>query len=166
MYAARPEERLYVVAAESSVPSSEVALAVVRGAREQLAKEGALLGAGEGYPRLEIVVSTSREMSVGAVVPSSARGASVTSEVQKTPVSRGESISVSARGCILRARAGACERDTGTIRREFVASTNSSDPVAATLSYEDEVRRAAARVGEAIAARVLGDPTISEDEAP
>lgn len=158
VYSAGPQGKLHVALLQSLAPDAVAADEVVSGAREELARAGAL-AAGDGYPRLEIEVLRADEASEGILA--TARG----------PVARGTDVSIVARAWVLPSPGEGAEHvtDTGDVRTEesitvdSIAATGLDDPRAAVFHRTDARRAAARRLGRKLAARVLGQPASSED---
>jgi hypothetical protein len=155
VYATSPA-KLHVVLVTSLAPDAVAADEVVSGAREELARAGALEG-GDGYPRMEIEVLRADEASEGI-----AAGAS-------GPVARGTGVAVVGRAWVAPGpgEGAAHVSDTGDMRAEesiTVDQTLGADDPRASLFHRADARRAAARrLGRKLAARVLGQPSASED---
>jgi hypothetical protein len=154
LYAESEGERIHVALARSFVANAAAADEVLSGAREQLAKEGAL-APGDGYPRLEIEVLRTDESSEGV------------SAVAGAPRARATEVGMVARAWIVRAKDAPPERDTGDVHAMDVVTLDTRlgqlDPRADALHHEDALRAVARRVGRRIALRVLGFP-IAADE--
>lgn len=144
-----------------AIPSGAAGEEVLTGAREELAKQGAL-APGDGYPRLEIEVTGASETGEGIEVPLAARGQAGPDDVTRTPIARATDVAVVAHAWIVRTRGGARERDTGDMRVSDLVSTNGADPVTSDFVHEDTERAAARRLGHKLAGRALGEPTVSE----
>lgn len=154
-------EKLHVTLARVAIPSGAAGQEVLTGAREELARLGAL-APGDGYPRLEIEVTGTSETSEGIEVPSGARHETGPDDVTRTPVARGLDVAVVAHGWVVRERGGPRERDTGDLRASDLVSVGGTDPVTADFVHEDSLRVVARRLGHKLAARAVGDPTVSE----
>jgi hypothetical protein len=154
LYAEPEGERLHVVLARSLLADALAADEVVSGARDQLAKEGAL-APGDGYPRLEIEVLRADESSEGV-------GA-----VAGAPRARGTEVGIVARAWVVRAKDVPPERDTGDVHAMSVVALETRagqlDPRADLLQHEDAVRAVARRVGRRLALRVLGSPVATDE---
>jgi hypothetical protein len=157
VYAAGPQGKLHVVLVQSLAPDAVAADEVVSGAREELARAGALEG-GDGYPRMEIEVLRADESSEG--IQAGASG----------PVARGTGVAVVARAWVVPApgEAAAHASETGDMRAEESITVDQTalgadDPRAAVFHRADARRAAARRLGRKLAARVLGQPSASED---
>lgn len=160
LYANPAGERLHVALVRVAIADGAAGEEVARGAREELARQGALAG-GDGYPRLEIEVTGSAETSEGIEVTAAGRAAGATT-MEQTPAARGITTSLVARAWIV-ARAGAeRERDTGDLRVENLDEASAKDPVASGFVAEDAGRAAARRLGRKLGARAIGDPVVSE----
>jgi hypothetical protein len=155
VYSAGPQGRLHVTLVRSLAPDAVAADEVVIGAREELARAGALEG-GEGYPRMEIEVLRADEASEGI-----AAGAS-------GPVARGTGVAVLARAWVSPGGGAEHVSDTGDMRAEETITVDQTglgadDPRASVFHRADARRAAARRLGRKLAARVLGQPSASED---
>ena len=149
VYAEGAEEKLHIRLAHAPVANAAAADEVVSGAREQLAREGAL-ASGDGFPRLEIEIVRIDETSAGVLSNGN------------QPSAGGTYRAVVARAWIV-ARAGADRtRDTGDVRSEDLAAAQSA-AVADELAAIDGARAVARRLGRRIALRVLGHPISSDD---
>jgi hypothetical protein len=150
LYATSSGEAFHVHLARSKVASILVAEEVVRGARDALAKEGAL-APGDGYPRLEIEVLRADETSEGIMQVETAKGAA--------PLARATDLAIVARAWITRRAGGTMELDTGDVRAEDVAGAPLGDATREVWEREDALRAIARRLGGRIVLRVLGHPT-------
>jgi hypothetical protein len=156
VYAAGPQGKLHVKVVRSLVADAVSADEVASGVREELARAGAL-EAGEGYPRVEIEVLRGDETSEGI-----AAGAS-------GPVARGAGVAVVARAWVVAAADAAPQGDTGDMRAEEsiavdeTAGLGGPDPRASAFHHADASRAAARRLGRKLGARLLGQPSASED---
>jgi hypothetical protein len=150
LYATSSGEAFHVHLARSKVASILVAEEVVRGARDALAKEGAL-APGEGYPRLEIEVLRADETSEGIMQTETPKGA--------VPLARATDLAIVARAWITRRAGGSMELDTGDVRAEDVAGAPLGDATREVWEREDALRAIAHRLGGRIALRILGHPT-------
>jgi len=165
-------ERFGVVLVRSLVPDAVATDEVVSGVREALAREGAL-GAGGGYPRVEVEVLRADEASVGIAAPSAALGGSVSgggaggATVRQGPRARGTEVGLVARACLVRRMGGACERDTGDVRALDLAASDVvagvPSPVADAFHHRDVSREVGKRLGERLARHILGQPTASDE---
>jgi hypothetical protein len=128
---------------------------VVTGARDALAKEGAL-APGANYPRVEIEVLRADETSEGIAAPDTPSG--------HVPRARGSEVGIVARAWIARDAGGGHEADTGDMRSfDLVASPGEGDVLAAEAARHDDALRATARrLGQRLALRVLGHPVAPE----
>jgi len=141
-------EKLHVHLERAPVADAAAADEVVSGARETLAREGAL-ASGDGYPRLSIEVLRIDETS------------DAIGSVNNAPHAGSSRRAVVARAWI-ESSPGEKERDTGDVRAEDLAA-------AQTTAAQDEIaslgalRAVARRLGARLALRVLGHPTASED---
>jgi hypothetical protein len=154
LYAEPEGERLHVVLSRSLIANAAAADEVVSGAREQLARDGAL-APGDGYPRLEIEVLRADESSEGV------------SAVAGLPRARATEVGLVARAWIVRTQHGAFERDTGDVRATDAVAIDTHagqlDARADALHHEDALRAVARRVGRRLALRVLGFPVASDE---
>jgi hypothetical protein len=134
----------------SRAPVADAAAAdeVISGAREQLAREGAL-ASGDGYPRLEIEVLRIDETSAGIVSDGT------------NPHASGTYRAVVARAWIVDRAGAEPTRDTGDVRAEDLAAVQAG-AVGDELAAIDGARAVARRLGRRIALRVLGHPTSSD----
>jgi hypothetical protein len=136
---------------------------VVSGVREELAKEGAL-AAGAGYPRIEVEVLRADEASEGIAAPNDA-GAGA--GVNGGPRARGTSVGLVARAYVVRAPGGPEERDTGDMRAMDLVGSDIlggvPDPRSDLFHHEDALRGVAHRLGERLALRILGIPTVTDE---
>jgi hypothetical protein len=142
-------ERYVVVLGTSYVADSTVASEVLAGTMRALSR-GDRLGYRGEYPRVEVDILRVDEVADGVV---GAAGA---------PRARGMRFSVLGRA---RVRASANEEtsfDTGDLRAVVVASSD-GPLVDAAWSRDRSLRAAAHRLGEKLGARVMGDPSVSED---
>ena len=165
-------ERLSVVLVKSLVPDAIASDEVVSGAREALAREGALL-AGEGYPRIEIEVLRQDEASEGIAAPTAALGGSEATpnasgvSSPTGPRARATQAGLVARACLVRKSKGPCERDTGDVRAmDMVASdilAGVANPLSDSFHHRDAMRDVGKRLGERLAMHVLGAPTASDE---
>lgn len=151
LYAGNDGAKLHVHLSRSLVPDAAASDEVVSGAREQLAREGAL-APGDGYPRVEIEVLRLDETSDAVSAP---KGSDV-------PVARATEVGLVARAWIVASPGAPPEHDTGDVRaRDLVLPqpTGRAD----AFSHADAARAVARRVGHRLALRVLGHP-IAADE--
>jgi hypothetical protein len=136
------------------VPDAAATDEVLAGAREELARMGALR-AGDGYPRLEIEVLRADEASEGIAAAPNEDGRLV-------PSARATRVAIVARGRVLRAHGGEPERDTGDVRAvETVAVA--ADARAATFRHSDALRVAGRRAGKRVAMRIMGLPAATDE---
>lgn len=140
-------EKLHVHLERAPVADAAAADEVVSGAREALAREGALAG-GEGYPRLCIEVLRIDETSEAIVADNGSPRASATRHA------------VVARAWVETAP-GSYERDTGDVRGEDMNRTNDT-AVQDALASLDQTRAVARRLGRRLALRAIGHPTSSD----
>jgi hypothetical protein len=154
LYAAPEGERLHVALARALVADAAAADEVLSGAREVLAKEGAL-APGDGYPRIEIEVLRADESSEGVQA------------VGGAPAARGTEVGVVARAWVVRANGAPLEHDTGDVHAMDVVAVDTRagalDPRADALHHADALRAVARRVGRRLALHVLGHP-VAPDE--
>jgi hypothetical protein len=159
VYAAGPPGRLHVKVIRSLVTDAVAADEVASGVREELARAGAL-AAGEGYPRVEIEVLRADETSEG--IAAEARG----------PVARGTGVAMVARAWVTAEDGASPQSDTGDMRAEESITvdetvgadgTGGPDPRASAFHHADASRAAGRRLGRKLGARVLGQPSASED---
>jgi len=143
---ANETEKLHVHLDRAPVADAAAADEVLSGAREQLAREGAL-AAGEGYPRLVIEVLRIDEQSEAI----GAEGAPRASSTRRAVVAR----------AWVEKSPNVTERDTGDVRSEDLSSVRDS-PIADELASLDASRAAARRLGRRLALRALGHPTSSD----
>lgn len=153
LYGGAPPRGLHVHLARAAVANAVVAAEVERGAREVLAREGALLS-GEGYPRLEIEVLRIDETSEG-----------VAATPFITPQARGTRLGVLGRAYVEAREGEAAEADTGDMRASDLVTSPLGDPKAELFGREDTLRAVGRRLGQKLAARALGHPAASEIEA-
>ncbi len=155
-------ERLHLALVRAAAADATTNDEVLSGAREELAREGAL-AAGTGYPRVEIEVLREDEAGEGiaAVTP---RGGE-----KAVPRARGSEVGVVARAWIVRVQGGPHEAETGDMRAmSLVAST---DPAtvpggglsAEALGHDDALHATARRLGGRLAQRILGHPVAREE---
>lgn len=141
--------RLHVTLARSLVADAIAADEVVSGAREQLARDGALAG-GEGYPRVVIEVLRIDEASAGVAASSD------------VPRARGLEIAVVARAWIVASAGGEPMHDTGDMRGSDVVAP-AGTRVAEALQHADAVRAVARRIGARLARKVLGHAGVTDE---
>ncbi|HEY1956815.1 MAG TPA: hypothetical protein VGH28_14445 [Polyangiaceae bacterium] len=152
LYATPGGEAYHVHLTRNRTASAMVAEEVLRGARETLAKEGALAAGDEGYPRIEIEVLRADETSEGVVAKQTVGG--------EAPEATASDLAVVARGFVARRAGGATELDTGDLRAEDVAAVPDS-ATAAIWQREDSLRAVAHRLGGRIALKILGHPVVT-----
>jgi hypothetical protein len=150
-------ERFHVRLVRAATPDPLVADDVLAGAREELARSGALQS-GDGYPRIEIEVLRSDDR--GTAIASAPGGA----------LARASTHSVVARAWVVVEVGGGATRDTGDLSaREDVAMdapVGASPDLRATAFHDSDALRAAARrLGRKLALRVAGHPAATEDDA-
>jgi len=166
-------ERLGVVLVRSLVPDAVASDEVVSGVREALAREGAL-SSGLGYPRVEVEVLREDEAGDGVAASSARLGGSITTGGAATgPRARGVEVGLVARACLVRAKGGPCERDTGDVRAMDLAGTDLTEATAASpavadvtadaFHHRDLTRGVGKRLGERLALRILGEPAASDE---
>jgi len=158
VFAAGPQGKLHVKVVRSLMADAVAADEVASGVREELARAGAL-EAGEGYPRVEIEVLRGDEASEGV-----AAGAS-------GPVARGTGVAVVARAWVVAGADAPPQGDTGDMRAEEsiavdqTAGLGGPDPRTSGFHHADASRAAARRLGRKLGAKLLGQPSASEDTA-
>ncbi len=136
------EVRLSVVAAPFATPHAEAAAESLNGARDELAREGALGSA--PFPRLVIEVIRVDELPAGIAM-----------NPGQPALARGAQVGVTAHGWLEERYGGPHVCDTGDVRRvETVAQT--ADSLGSSLSAVDAIRSAARAAGRGIALRALG----------
>ena len=161
-------ERLSVVLKRSLVPDAVASDEVVSGVREVLAREGAL-ASGDGFPRIEVEVLRSDEASEGIAAPvaSEAVGSPVAGVPIGGPRARATEVGLVARACLVRARGGPCERDTGDVRAMDLAASDlpggGPAPLSDAFHHRDVIRDVGKRLGARLAAHVLGRPSASDE---
>lgn len=147
-------ERLHVALSETRVPDAAATDEVLAGAREELARMGAL-ETGDGFPRLEIEVLRADEASEGiAAVPNE--------DARLLPRARATRVAIVARAWVKRTKDGEVERDTGDMR-VFETVGVATDARAASFKQSDALRVAGRRVGKRLATRIMGLPASTED---
>jgi hypothetical protein len=155
MYGGGVAERLHVKLVSTLVPDAVASDEVASGAREELARQGAL-EPGDGYPRVEIEVLRADEASEGIAVG-----------VGAVPVSRGTDVAIVGRARLMRTPGAPPEGDSGDMRAEETIAVDitagAPDPRASGFHYADALRAAARRLGRKLARRVTGLPAASED---
>ena len=164
--------RLHVVLVGARVADAVANDEVVSGLRVALAREGAL-APGVGYPRVEVAVLRADEKSEAIAVARDGAG-------ERVPRARATQVGIVARAWIVRTPAGAREADTGDVRAldrvespgtDCALGDDSADCAGAaaliteSMRHDDALRAVARRVGEKLAARVLGHP-VARDESP
>lgn len=152
LYATPGGEAFHVHLSKNLTASAVVADEVLRGARETLAKEGAL-ASGDGYPRLEIEVLRADESSEGIVSMNAPEG--------QVPKARASELGVVVRAFVLRRSGAAAELDTGDLREGLLAGAPLGDSVRETWQREDSLRAVARRLGGRAAMKVLGHPVVT-----
>ena len=151
LYATPGGEAYHVHLSKNLTASAVVADEVLRGARETLAKEGAL-ASGDGYPRLEIEVLRADETSEGIVAVNAPEG--------QLPKARGSELGVVVRAFVTRRGGAPAELDTGDLRQDVLAGAP-GDSVRETWQREDALRAAARRLGGRAVMKVLGHPVVT-----
>jgi hypothetical protein len=142
--------KLHVVLVRSLVADAAASDEVVSGAREQLARDGAL-APGDGYPRIEIEVLREDETSDGIAVPPGVNA----------PVARGLDVALVARAWLVPAIDAPHEHDTGDMRAaDLVAPQGAAQQD--LVAHLDATRAVARRVGRRLALKVLGHPAASD----
>jgi hypothetical protein len=147
-----PAEKLHVRLGRVAIADAAAATEVVSGAREYLAREGAL-APGDGYPALEVDVLRIDETSEG-----------IAATTEGTPRARATRLGVLGRATVVTARDGEATTDTGDVRAAELV-TVPSDPAAELTGRGDAVRAVARRLGQKLAARALGHPEPTGIEA-
>jgi hypothetical protein len=148
VYGEAAAERLHVRLHSAPVADAVVADEVLSGAREALAREGAL-APGDGWPALEIDVTRIDEISTGIAADTTG------------PVARASARGVVGRAWVVPQKDGPAERETGDMRAEETLAIQPS-ATSDALAQSDAARAAARRLGHKLALRVLGHPTASE----
>lgn len=148
VYADGAEEKLHVKLSRAPIADAVAADEVLSGAREQLAREGAL-ASGDGFPRLEIEVVRIDETAAGVLSDGT------------LPHASGTWRAVVARAWIVDREGAERTRDTGDMQTEDLASVQATAP-ADQLAANDGARALAHRLGRRIALRVLGHPASSD----
>ena len=151
VYASGEGARFHVVLVRSLVPDAVSADEVLSGAREELAREGAL-AAGDGYPRVEIEVLRLDETSEGISAPKGS----------PSPIARGTEVAVVARAWLVASKDAPREHDTGDVRAQD-AITIGATAQADSFQHADAARAVARRVGQKLARRVLGHPAATQE---
>lgn len=154
VHEASPSGGLHVALASSSVADAIASDEVLAGAREELARHGAL-AAGEGWPRVEIEVLRADEASEAITAAPNAEGRLV-------PTSQATRVGILVRAWVLDSRDGERRRDTGDVRAMEVVAVP-GDARTAAFRHADALRAASRRAGKKLADRVLGLPSASED---
>jgi hypothetical protein len=152
LYATPAGEAYHLHLAKNATASAVVAAEVVRGARETLAKEGAL-APGDGYPRLEIEVLRADETSEGVVAAQTVRG--------QEPSATASDLAVVVRGYVVRRAGASPDLDTGDLRDEAVAAAPLGDAAREIWQREDSLRAVGHRLGGRIVLRILGHPVVT-----
>ena len=140
--------------AESKVPDAVATDEVLAGAREELAKGGAL-ASGSGFPRCEIEVLRADEASEAIAAGRDSAGALL-------PQSRATRVGLVARAWVLTGPGAERERDTGDVRA-YESVTVAADARAASFRESDALRAAGRRLGQRLAARVMGRPAPTDE---
>ena len=138
-------ERLRPSLGTIAIADAVAADEVLAGAREELARENALGGAGDPELRIEV---TRIDESADSI---SASGGA--------PSARGLTVAVVGRGLVEEQNQ---TRDTGDMRASVTRATP-GDSRSDLFAHDDAVRAAAHRLGRKIALRALGEPVASED---
>jgi hypothetical protein len=134
-----------VTGGETRTPYAEVMAAAEEGARAELARVSALAAGGHGKTAIVVEVLRVDETSEAPALFEGVEG----------PRARAVRVAVIGRGTVR--RDGAIERDTGDVRADEVIAP-AGDPRAAILTRDEAARRAARRLGEILARRLLGFP--------
>lgn len=151
LYAANGGAKLHVHLHRSLVPDAAATDEVVSGAREQLAREGAL-APGDGWPRVEIEVLRIDATSDAVSAPKG----------NVVPVARGVEVALVARAWIVRADGAEAEHDTGDVRARDLVATQSVGR-ADLFAHGDATRAVARRIGQRLALKVLGHPIVVDE---
>jgi hypothetical protein len=169
VYGGAERARLHVHLARAPIADAIAAGEVASGVREELAREGALAGGEDGFPRVEIEVTRVDEASEGIAAATgpggggSALAPSGLGDGTRVPAARGTEVGVVARAWVVRAEGAEPERDTGDVRALDLVGTTTAGTATAdvaavdALRHDDAVRAAARRVGVALAKRILGE---------
>ena len=152
LYASPGAESYHVHLAHNRTASAAVAEEVLRGAREALAKEGAL-APGDGFPRLEIEVLRADETSEGVLATDSPTG--------RVPRASSSELAVVARGWVARSADAPAELDTGDLRTGDLSAVPLGDATREIWQREDSRRAVARRLGGRIALKILGHPVVT-----
>ncbi len=147
-------EKLHVALADTKVADAAATDEVLVGAREELARMGAL-DVGTGYPRVEIEVLRADEASEAIAVGPNEDG-------RLLPRARATRVAIVARAWVRRSKDGDMERDTGDVR-VFETLAVASDARSATFKHSDALRVAGRRAGKRLATRIMGLPAPTED---
>jgi hypothetical protein len=142
--------KLHVVLVRSLVPDAAASDEVASGAREQLARDGAL-APGDGYPRVEIEVLREDETSDAIAAPNGVNA----------PVARGLDVALVARAWVVASPDSPREHDTGDMRAADLVAPQATARTE-LVSQLDASRAVARRVGRRLALKVLGHPAASE----
>jgi len=148
------QQKLHVALSQSKVPDAAATDEVLAGAREELARVGAL-APGDGYPRLEIEVLRADEASEGIDSTPNEDGRLV-------PQARATRVGVVVRAWVVRSARDERERDTGDLRTFETVST-ALDARAAGFRHSDALRVAGRRAGKRVASRILGLPAATDE---
>jgi hypothetical protein len=156
VYPTGGSDRLHVKLTRSLVADAVAADEVAQGAREELARQGALEG-GEGYPRLEIEVLRADETSAGvAAAAGTVAGLGA----------RATAVALVARGRVVEQAGDDPVRDSGDVRAEAAIAVDETNgaaaPVAGSFHFADALRSVARGVGSKIARRAMGLPAAGE----
>jgi hypothetical protein len=156
VYPTGGSDRLHVKLTRSLVADAVAADEVAQGAREELARQGALEG-GEGYPRLEIEVLRADETSAGV-----AAAAGTVAGLR----ARATAVALVARGRVVEQAGDDPVRDSGDVRAEAAIAVDETNgaaaPVAGSFHFADALRSVARGVGSKIARRAMGLPAAGE----
>lgn len=140
-----------VTGGETRTPYAEAMASAEEGARAELARASALAAGGQG--KTAMVVEVLRVDETGeAPALSRAGGARAEGPI---PLARALRVTVTGRATLR--HKGAVARDTGDVRAAEVIAPE-GDPRAAILARDEAARRAARRLGEILARRLLGFP--------
>jgi hypothetical protein len=145
-------EKLRVELGTVSVADAIAADEVTAGARDALAKEGALGGGDGSAGKLVIEVTRIDETADAIAAPSGG-----------APVAHAVVVAVVGRGTVYSARdSRGALRDTGDMRATALVSPG-ADARGDAFVHDSAVRAAARRLGRKIALRAIGEPVSSED---
>ncbi len=149
---ATPAAKLHVKLGRVAIADAAAASEVVSGAREYLAREGAL-ASGDGFPALEVDVLRVDETSEG-----------ISATAANEPRARATRLGVLGRATVVPRDGGDATTDTGDVRASELVAVP-LDPAAELSGRSDAVRAIARKLGQKLAARALGHPEAGEIEA-